>query len=147
MVGERVRRDRGAAADAAAARLEVARASGATRTTAVATTAAIAAESAATTAESATATVAASKGTTSTSEAAAAVAPGAHGRASKAVLANLEHAALPVIAVELLDGGACVVGRLEHDDTGALGSAVRAEMDIGANDTSGTSCRSGKKSG
>ena len=106
-----------------------------------ATTAIAAAESTTASAKSATA-IAASKGASPTSETAAAVATGAHGRtAGKAILANLQHAALPVIAVELLDGGACVVGRLENDNARALGPTVRAEMNIGADNAACAGCR------
>jgi hypothetical protein len=43
----------------------------------------------------------------------------AHARAAAgvAILTDLDHAALPVIAVELLDSGASIIGALKDDDT------------------------------
>jgi hypothetical protein len=131
IVGERVRGHGDMAA------IEAARSTATAITT---TTAAIAAESTTASAKAA-AAIATAKGTASASEAAAAVATGTHGRTGEAVLTNLEHAALPVVAVELLDGVAGIVGRLENHNARALGPAVRAEMDIGANNTACASCQ------
>lgn len=100
----------------------------------IATTTTAIAESTTTSAEPA-ATKAATKASTSASKTAAAIAAGAHGRAGKTILTDLEHAALPVIAVELLDSVARIFGGLKDDDAGTLGSTVRAEMDIGADYT------------
>ena len=136
MIRERVRRHRGVAS------IETTRAAGAAGTarTAIATTAAIAAE-ATTTAAKAAAAKATAEGTATTTKAATAVASSTHRGTGKAILTDLEHAALPIIAVELLDGVASIIRRLENNDTRALRSAVRAEMDIGANNTACTGCQ------
>lgn len=81
-------------------------------------------------AEASTAGKAAAEATT-TAETAAATEPTSTG---EPVLAHLEVAALPLIAVELLNGIASVVGRLEGDDAGTLGPAVGSNMHIGADD-------------
>ena len=136
MVGERVRRHGGMAT------IETTSAAGGAAATITTTTAAIAAAEPTTAAtKAATAAVATTKAATSATEAATAVAASTHRRTGEAILANLEHAALPVIAVELLDGVACVVRRLENHNAGALGSAVGAEMDVGANNTAGACCQ------
>lgn len=133
MVRERVRRHGGVTS------IETTRAAG-TAGTAIATTAAIAAEAATTSTKSA-AAKATAKGPATATKAATAVASSTHRGTSKAILTDLEHAALPIIAVELLDGVASIIRRLENNDTRALRSAVRAEMDIGANNTACTSCQ------
>lgn len=58
---------------------------------------------------------------------------------SKAILADFERASLPIEAIELLDSVTSVIGRLECDDTGALGTSVLANMDVGADDSTLTS--------
>jgi hypothetical protein len=61
----------------------------------------------------------------------------AHTRAAAgvAILADLNHAALPVIAVELLDCGAGIIRALKDDDTRSFGATIRADMDIGSNNS------------
>lgn len=95
------------------------------------------AKSTATTTKAA-ATKTASKSSTPARETATTVT--SHGRPCKSILANLEQATLPVVAVELLDSVASIVGRLENDNTRTLRSAILAEMDVGANDAARTSC-------
>lgn len=63
-------------------------------------------------------------------------------RTSVAVLANLNSAALPVVAVELLDSATGIVGALENNDARTLGAAVGTAVDIGADDTANASCES-----
>jgi hypothetical protein len=136
MVSERVRRHRGVAAIETTGATRTTGTAGAART-AIPTTAAIAAEATTTSAEAA-AAKATAKGPATASKAATAVTSSAHSWAGKAILTDLEHAALPIVAVELLDGGASIVRRLEDNNAGALGSAVRAKVDIGANNTACT---------
>ena len=50
----------------------------------------------------------------------------ATGWTSKLVLTDLQHAALPVIAVELVDGVTRVLGVLECNNTGAFGTTIWA---------------------
>jgi hypothetical protein len=125
VVSERVRGHRGVAGI-----METASSGGSST---ISTTTSAIAESTTTSTEPA-ATKAAAEASTSASKTAAAIATGgAHGRAGKTILTDLEHAALPVIAVELLNSVARIFGGFEDDDAGALRSTVRAEMDIGAN--------------
>lgn len=105
-------------------------------TTSVASTAAIA-ESTTATAEASSA-IAATKSTASTKSSAAAVAT--HHGVGKPVLADFKHAALPVVAVELLDCIASIVGALEYHNTGSLGSSIWAEVNISSNDGSSADC-------
>jgi hypothetical protein len=51
-----------------------------------------------------------------------------------AVLTDFEHASLPVVAVEVLDGVLSVVGGIESYHTGALGCAIWSHVDISAHD-------------
>jgi hypothetical protein len=89
-----------------------------TRSTTAVSTSAVAPETTTSPTKPTTAAVATSEATTATKAAAATEAKATtHSRASKAVLANLELATLPIIAVELLDSVPGVVGVLEHDDT------------------------------
>ncbi len=98
------------------------RAAESTTTTAVASSSVSAAESATTSAEA-------------TSEAAtAAIWCTARAAACVAVFTNFEDATLPVIAVELSDGVLRIIGVVERDDAGALGTPVGAEVDVCAND-------------
>lgn len=130
-VGEGVRRD-------GASRRRSLKTTGATaagRTSGEATTA-TEAETATTTTESSTA----AEATTESSSHAAAVAAAtaeAHSwtTAGVSVLTDLEDSSLPIVTIELLDGVASIIGALEHDDSGSLRPPVRANMDIGANDT------------
>jgi hypothetical protein len=129
-VGERVGRH-----GLVVAAIEAARAAAVpttTEATAEATTARTAKSAATVAAETATAT----KATTAAAKAAA------KARVGEAVLANLEHAALPLVTVELLDGVASVLGGLEHDNAGSLRAAIRAGVNIGANNAADTSCMS-----
>lgn len=130
VVGEGVRGDRGGVGGLEATR------GGAT----IAAAAAKAAESTAGAAK-ATTTKAASETTAGAAKAATAKAAGAaHGWAGEAILTDLEHAALPIVAVELLDGVASVLGGLENDNAGALRSAVGAELNISADNATGAGC-------
>lgn len=52
------------------------------------------------------------------------------------ILAHFDHAALPVIAIKLLNSIACIFGTLKNDDTGALGAAIGAHVDISTNHAS-----------
>jgi hypothetical protein len=60
--------------------------------------------------------------------------------ASETILADLQWATLPIVTVELLDGVARIVWRLKGNDTRALWTAVRTNVDIGANDSTLASC-------
>ena len=53
--------------------------------------------------------------------------------ASVAVLTNLENAALPIVAVELLNGVLSVVWVVECDDARALGTTILSRMNVGTN--------------
>lgn len=64
----------------------------------------------------------------------AALEASAAGRLREAVLAHLDHAAVPIEAVVHLHRVGCVVGRGEDDDAAALGTAVRSHVDVGAHD-------------
>jgi hypothetical protein len=97
------------------------------------------AESTATAAEASTAAKAAAKAT-SCSKSATTTEAAAHRIVGEAVLAHFQQAPLPVIAVELLDGVARVVGRLEEDGPRAFGSTVRSGVDISANNAACTRC-------
>lgn len=82
-------------------------------------TSAIAAEATAAPAKASTTAVAASEATTAAEATAATVteaATAAHSGASETILANLKLAALPVVAVELLNRIPGVVWVLKHDD-------------------------------
>ena len=48
----------------------------------------------------------------------------------EAILTDLKVASLPVVTVELLDSVACVVWRLESNNSGALWSSIWADVDI-----------------
>ena len=76
------------------------------------------------------ATVAASEAATTTEAATATEATSA----GKAVLANFEHAARPVVSVELLNGVLGILGSFESDDTRALGSAVGSCVNVSTDD-------------
>lgn len=56
----------------------------------------------------------------------------------EAIYTNFEDPAVPVIAVELLDGVASIIGSLEDNDTGALGATVGSKVDIGTDDAAST---------
>lgn len=60
--------------------------------------------------------------------------------ASETILADLQWAALPIVPVELLDRVARVVWRLKGNNARALGTAVRTNVDIGADDSTLASC-------
>lgn len=59
----------------------------------------------------------------------------------KSVFADLECTALPFVSVELTDSVTCVVSVVEDDDAGALGTTIRAEVDVSAYDVSDLSCK------
>jgi hypothetical protein len=48
----------------------------------------------------------------------------------ESVLSDLQRASLPIVAIELLDGIAGIIGRLEHHDTRALRATIGAGVDI-----------------
>ena len=77
---------------------------------------------------------AAAEASTHTAEAATSTESSAAG-AGKSIFTNLEHAALPVVAVELLDCVTGVIRTLENDNARALRSAVRAHVHVRTNDT------------
>jgi hypothetical protein len=98
---------------------------------------------------SAEATTASTEATTASAEAAAAEAATAtkassatkaHAGVSEAIGTDLEDAALPIIAIELLDSVSSIVGGFEYHDTGSLGSPIGSQMDIGADDTASAGC-------
>lgn len=60
--------------------------------------------------------------------------------ASETILADLQWAALPIVTIELLDSVASIIWRLKGNDTRALWTAIRTDVDIGANDSTLTSC-------
>lgn len=64
----------------------------------------------------------------------------AHPGVCEPVRTHLEDAALPIVAIELLDRISSVVGGFEHHDTRSLGSPVRPQMNIGADDTASAGC-------
>jgi hypothetical protein len=97
-----------------------------------ATTAAKAATKATTASKSAAGPEPSSEASTTAESATAAE---ARPRTRKTILADLEKAALPVVAIELLDSIAGVVWRLEGNNARALGAAVRTDVDVGANDS------------
>lgn len=55
--------------------------------------------------------------------------------ASKAVFTDLEGTALPLVAIKLRNCVASIIGRLESDDTGALGTTGGIGVHIGADDS------------
>ncbi|KAI6769455.1 hypothetical protein HG531_010559 [Fusarium graminearum] len=57
-----------------------------------------------------------------------------------AVLANLDDTALPIVAIELSNSVASIVGALEDNDTRSLRAAIRSDMDVGSNYGTGSSC-------
>lgn len=123
-VSEGVRRDgagRGLKARTACAAAE---ATSATETASESSTAA---------AKSSTTTKASAESTSHSAIAAAAAEAHARTAAGISVLANLKDSALPVVAIELLDGVAGIVGALENNNARSLGTAVRSDVDIGAN--------------
>lgn len=125
-VSEGVRRDRAGGGLKAWTACAAAEATSATEAAAEASTAA---------AKSSTTTKASTKSTSHS--AIAAPAAEAHARAAAAsvsVLANLKDSALPVVPIELLDGVASIIGALENNNTRSLGTAVRSNVDVGAND-------------
>ena len=71
-----------------------------------------------------------------TAESATATKSSARGKptsSGEAILTDLERASLPIVAVELGDGVACVFRSLEGNDTAALGTTVRTDVDVGTN--------------
>lgn len=100
---------------------------------------ATAATSKAATASKATSTdKAAAKGTTAAAEATTTVATTtSHGGTGETVLADLEHATLPIVSIKLLDGIPSVVGCLEDDNAGALGATIRTHVNIGSDHATG----------
>lgn len=92
-----------------------------TKATAVCTATAVAAAEAST----------ASKSTTEASPRAEAAST------SVAILTDFEQTALPVVAVELLDGVLRVIRIVEDDDAGALRMAVGSHVNVGAEESTG----------
>lgn len=117
----------GAAATAAAAAIATSSTIASTKATATAAEATAAAE---TTAEASTSTEAAATAAETTS----------HSGVGEAIDANLEDTALPVVAVELLDRIAGVIGCLEDNNTRALGSSIGSKVDVSTNNTAGAGC-------
>lgn len=76
-------------------------------------------KSSASSSEATSATESLAKSSAHTAAAKATSATEAHARAAAgvAILADLDHATLPVIAVKLLDSGASIIGALKDDDT------------------------------
>ena len=72
----------------------------------------------------------------------------AHGAAttttSKSIFANLKNSALPVVAIELLNGIASIFWTFENDNTRAFRPAIRADMDISSDDATNTSFKRGQ---
>lgn len=133
-VGERVGRDRCSSAGIETAATNCSNWTTCTHRAAESTSSAKAAAEAATaSSESATATETAAKTATATSK--ATTAAKAHVGVGEAVGTDLEDATLPVVAIELLDGVASVVGGFEDNNTGALGPSIGTEVHVGANDT------------
>lgn len=58
-----------------------------------------------------------------------------HIRTGKAILANLQHTALPIVTIELLDGVASIIRGLEDNDTRSFRAAIRSDMNVGADNT------------
>jgi len=85
------------------------------------------------------ATAAITEATTGSTVAATTKARAAHAGVGEAILTHLDDATVPLVAVELLDGVASIIGGLEHDDTRTLGPAIGAHVDIGTNDGALTS--------
>lgn len=82
------------------------------------------------------------KGTTAAAEATTTVATTtSHGGTGETVLADLKHATLPIVSIELLDGIPGVVGCLEDDDAGALGATIRTHVNIGSDHATGAGYR------
>ena len=59
--------------------------------------------------------------------------------ASITVLTNIKSATLPIVAVELGDSIPAVLGCLERDNTGTLGTAIGGNVNISADDLTGIS--------
>jgi hypothetical protein len=135
-VGERVGRSVGHASGVVEP--AAGRATAAWTTKATTTTASEATPKGATAAEATPTAKAAAKGSTTAAEATTAIATTtSHGGAGETVLADLEHTALPVVSIELLDGIPGVIRCLEDDDAGALGAAIRAHVNIGSDHATG----------
>ena len=109
----------------------------ATSRTTVAASAATKATSVATTTTKATTTGRVTATTKATAETTAAT---GEARPRKAVFPDLEHSALPVVTVELLDGVACIIGAFERYDTGTLWAATRINVNVGTNNGSLLCC-------
>jgi hypothetical protein len=105
-------------------------------------TSAEAAEASTTTAEAASAETTTAE-TTTHSAAITSTAAEAHAAAatSEPVLANFEQAALPVIAVELLDGASCIVRALKDNNSRAFRTTIRASVHIGTQHSANSCCR------
>lgn len=102
-------------------------------TTEATSTTEAAAEASTASAKSSTTTKASTESTSHSAIAAAAAEAHARTTAGISVLANLKDSALPVVAVELLNGVASIVGALENNNAGSLGTAVGSNVDVGAN--------------
>lgn len=139
-VSERVRWNRSGLVAAKAASSGAATAAAAATTAAVATSsAAVAAAKSTTTTAKATAATEAATEASSSSEATATAEATSHSGVGEAVHTNLEDTALPIVAVELLDRIAGIIGGFEDNNAGALRSTIGSEVDVGANNTSGPS--------
>jgi hypothetical protein len=64
--------------------------------------------------------------------------------ASITVFADFKVATLPLVSVELLDAVASILGVIEYDNAGSLRAAVRAHVDVGANDIADLGWSEGK---
>lgn len=53
----------------------------------------------------------------------------------EAILTHLKWAALPVVAIELLDGIASIVWRLKGNNARAFGASIRPDVDVCTNDS------------
>ena len=103
------------------------------------------AEAAATTCEASSPTKTAAEATSHASAAEAATTAEAHAAASSkaaaaapgagiTILADFEHASLPIVAIELSDGVASIFGVVKGHDTGALGTTIGSDVDIRTDD-------------
>jgi len=89
----------------------------------VATTVSTAPAEPTTSAETSTSSVATGEPSTATTKAA--------GRTCKAIFTHFKRPALPIVAVELSNGVACVFRSLEGNDTRAFRTAIWANVDVG----------------
>lgn len=55
-------------------------------------------------------------------------------RAGETILSHFQGAALPFVAIELVDSVTCVIGSVESDDSRAFRATIGRDVDVGAND-------------